>query len=153
MPMRTIQLTGEPLEIQAAASDNVTTFRELLYGGGVITLQGFGELVIALNNLEIPGRISLLIDHENRLSAVAGSGRAYVEDGKLWIEGQIARDTPAGEMVVRLAESGVPLQMSVGARALEAKQLRAGQRFYENGRQHVAGTNGLRHITRSICKE
>lgn len=151
--MRLITLAAEPLEIQATEATQPATFSGLAYSGGVMAIEGWGDILIASGGLDVPDPVPILIDHENKIGAVAGRGRVVIENGRVQVQGVITRGTPAGDQVISLSRDGVPLQMSVGVKPTEIEKIGPGKKVMANGREHVAGAKGLTFTKAGKLKE
>jgi len=125
----------------------------LAYGGGVMRVSGLGNIAIALAGLERPGQVPLLLDHDNRLGAVAGHGVPTVKGGKLTIAGEILRDTEAGSQVLTLSKGGLALQASVGVEVKTSEYIGAGDSIKVNGRTVIAPTGGLTVVKTGRLRE
>jgi hypothetical protein len=151
--MNQITFAAEPLIIQATDSQAPATCKGVAYSGQPMQLGAYGETVVNVAGMELPDRVSLLLDHTNEVSAVAGSARPYIEGGKLLIDGIIARGTPAGDQVIALAAAETPLQLSIGAKPVFVESIGAGRHVRTNGRDFVASKAGMKHVIKSQLRE
>ena len=100
-------------------------FTAIAYSGGIVPSYGYmGDIAIDLASLQNPdgARLPVLIDHDSRINAIAGSGsiaRFTRADGgtELHLTGELTAATAAGQRIAELMQSGYPLQMSVGMSA------------------------------------
>ena len=153
MPDEPLLLTSPKLEIQAAADRaKPATISALAYSGGVMTIGGT-RYVISLSGLTTPTTVPLLVDHENQIGAVAGSVRPTKRDGRLDVEGNLARGTAAGDQVIALSVAGVELAVSVGVEPEEKEYISPGQTVEANGQTFVADGDGLVFVSKSNLKE
>jgi hypothetical protein len=140
--MENLRFTA-PIELQAAEPPNRPAKCHILaYSGAMMAVAGFGDVVISLAGLELPGVIPLLADHDSSLSGVCGSGVPRVQAGCLHVSGTLA-GSPAGHAIRELHASGVPLQASVGVHPTDCVKMRSGDKVQCNGREIVAGQRGL----------
>ena len=123
------------LALEAAAGDDKpAVVRVDAYSGGLMTVTGFGPVVLDVDGIESPDRVPLLADHENRINAVLGSGTPTRRDGRLSIDGTLSRTNELALRVIDLHRDGVPLQASVGAEPLETERIAKGKQVVVNGR-------------------
>jgi hypothetical protein len=85
----------------------------LAYGGGVMSVSGWGRLIVDLAGLTVPEQLTILGDHDNRLSSIIGSGQPINDGRSLRLDGVLA-DSETASQVIALAKSGVQLKASVG---------------------------------------
>lgn len=141
------------LTIEAATSDDKPTLvRVDAYSGGLMTVAGFGPVVLDVEGIESPERIPLLADHENRIEAVLGSGAPARRDGRLSVEGTLSRTSERALRVIDLHREGVPLQASVGAEPLETERIAKGKQVVVNGRTIRAESSSFLLVRRSRLK-
>ena len=125
----------------------------LAYSGGIMSVEGFGPLVIDLAGLELPDQVTLLSAHQNDPAGVIGVGQPGVVDGELHVDGELLAAGGEADRIVMLHKSGVALTASVGVEPLEKLFIEPGQTIVANGRQHTAGQDGLTFITRGRLRE
>ena len=94
-------------------------------------------VVVDLAGLDITAQRRPVRMNHDPLTGVGHTERLAVVDGSLVAEGQISRATGAAADVISSAKQGFPWQMSIGARILDAEDVRAGKSVVVNGRQHV----------------
>jgi hypothetical protein len=142
------------IDAQADGADRGKRPRVVIdaYGGGPMTVPGFGPLVLDLAGLSLPDSLPLLAQHENTLDAVAGAGSPRVESGRLVIRGTLA-GSEAGRRVAALLEDSVPLQASVGVTPGDRVKVRPGERVEVNGRTIEAGKEGLSLVKSGALRE
>jgi hypothetical protein len=141
------------LTIEAAASeDKPALVRVDAYSGGVMTVAGFGPVVLDVEGIQSPERVPLLADHENRIEAVLGSGIPVRRDGRLSVEGNLSRTSQRALRVIELHREGVPLQASVGAEPLETERIAKGRQIVVNGRVIRAEASSFLLVRRSRLK-
>lgn len=145
-----------PVEVTLEAGDAGDTKPALVhvaaYSGGLMTVAGFGPLVIDIEGIESPERVPLLADHENRINAVLGSGTPARADGRLSVEGTLSRTNELALRVIELHRDGVPLQASVGAEPLETERIAKGKQVVVNGRTIRAEASSFLLVRRSRLK-
>ncbi|MBC7353205.1 MAG: hypothetical protein H5U08_12660, partial [Thermogutta sp.] len=134
MQTRTLQLQSVPLVLEAQKDKQPVKVRITAYTGGVMTVTGWGPVIIDLQGLELPERVTLLSDHEGRTEATVGWGIPQTDGKTLVIEGAITEATEAGQVVIALLKDAVPLQASVGVEATEYRRLDPGATVTVNGR-------------------
>lgn len=143
------------LTIEAAAADGTekpALVNVAAYGGGLMTVTGFGSVVLDVEGIESPERVPLLADHENRIDAVLGSGLPVRGDGRLAINGTLSRTSDRARRVIDLHRDGVPLQASVGAEPLETERIAKGRQIVVNGRTIRAEGSSFLLVRRSRLK-
>jgi len=146
-------LSPVDLTIEAAASeDKPPLVRVEAYSGGLMTVAGFGPVVLDVEGIESPERVPLLADHENRIEAVLGSGAPARRDGRLSVEGTLSRTSQRALRVIDLHRDGVPLQASVGAEPLETERIAKGKQLVVNGRTIRAESSSFLLVRRSRLK-
>lgn len=153
---RELQLVSPvELTIEAAAGDGAekpVLVHVAAYGGGLMTVAGFGPIVLDVEGIESPERVPLLADHENRIDAVLGSGLPARGDGRLTIDGTLSRTSDRARRVIDLHRDGVPLQASVGAEPLETERIAKGRQVVVNGRTIRAEAASFLLVRRSRLK-
>lgn len=149
--MTTLRLLA-PVCLAAAAAGKPRRMSIVAYSGDVMTIGGFGPLVIDLAGLELPTSFPLLADHANALAAMVGTGRA-TSDGKVLMVDGTATDTAAGLDVIKLLEGGHGLQASVGCEPGESEFVPPGSKITVNGRTIEADGNGFKLIKSAVLRE
>ena len=56
-------------------------FEILAYTGGIMNIAGWGPVVIDLAGCSLPKTVPVLVDHDNSLKGVIGSGRPEISRG------------------------------------------------------------------------
>lgn len=130
----------EPIRFNAdvqirAAAKGPPRVHVLAYGGGTMTVPGFGAVVIDLTGLELPASVTLLADHQSNLTGVVGSGKPRIDGGKLFVEGTLAPSSEAAKQIIDLAKAGIEFQASVGVAPLKRSQVKSAS---VNGRNIVS---------------
>jgi len=148
---QTIYLQGSTV-LEAAKQTKRPKIEILAYSGGIIRVDGFGPVIISLDELALPAQVVLLDGHENKTDAIIGQGKPTVRSNKLFISGTLA-DTIAAQRIIELVRAGVDLDASVGVSVQQSKFLPKDSEVAVNGKTHTAGDNGLTLITESILKE
>lgn len=95
MSVAELLLSAGQVEIQAAG-DRPPAVRIVAYTGGLMSVPGWGPVVIDLAGMELPGeQVGILADHDATLRGIVGQGRATIAAGKLVVEGTLAPATEA----------------------------------------------------------
>jgi hypothetical protein len=148
--------TAARVEIEAKSTDAPPRFSMVAYTGGPMDVGGFGDLVVVdLDGLDIGAKARpILRDHE--ASRIVGHttdirvSRRSDNGAQLLVSGVISGSGPDAAEVIASSRQGFPWQASIGARATEWEQLRAGATATVNGRK----IDGPAQIARkSILKE
>lgn len=142
-------LTGT---IKAAAGDKPRRLSILGYSGGIMSVSGFGPIVLNLEGVSLPTSVPILDSHENTLSSMVGSGRPFVSGGSIVVDVTVG-STEAGNRVIALLESGISLQASVGCKPIRTERIEAKKTVSVNGRQFQAGPGGLTLVHESELGE
>ncbi len=103
------------VEIVAAEGGKLPRVSILAYSGDVMTVPGFGPLVLDLSGMVLANEIQLLANHANNIDSIVGQGTPEVRSGQLFVEGTANTATPAAQQVIALAKSGHKFQASIGA--------------------------------------
>lgn len=149
----TLLLSAGQVEIQAAG-DRPPAVRIVAYTGGLMSVPGWGPVVIDLAGMELPGeQVGILADHDATLRGIVGHGRATIAAGRLLVEGTLAPATEAARQIIELARSGYRFQASVGVVPSEHVRVKAGQPLSANGRTLEGPAGGLVLVKRSVLKE
>lgn len=129
----------------AAGEDDSSpaTINIAAYNGGLMSVPGFGAVVVDLNGLQAKDSIPILADHDNRLSAVIGAGKPDNRGQQLHMSGTISRSSSIGQQVIELSRDGVQLQASIGATPVTTKRVRANTPTSVNGRTIRASSSFL----------
>jgi phage head maturation protease len=145
-------LSTAEVEIQAAGTTPAVSI--VAYTGGLMSVPGWGPVVIDLANLASRGeQVSILADHDATLKGVVGFGLSTVDSGRLLVRGTIAPTTEAARQIIDLAKSGFRFQASVGVVPNEWERVRAGDTVLVNGRNVKAGSQGFTLVRSSVLKE
>lgn len=145
-------LAASDVEIQA--SGKTPTVSIVAYSGGLMTVPGWGAVVLDLSGVDISAsQISILADHDSTLRGVVGFGQATVTGNKLLVAGTIAQATDAARQIIELAKSGFQFQASVGVAPREWERVRGGELVEVNGRAIRATGNGFTLVRASALKE
>lgn len=122
------------------------------YNGGIMTVEGFGSVLIDLQGVRLGDNVTLLEGHENTNLAVIGVGTPSVKGGSIVIDGAISPDLPAAARAVQIASKGVRLQASIGAEVIKAKRIERGKSVNVNGRTFRAEGRGFLLVQQSQLK-
>ncbi len=145
-------LTAADVAIVAAEGHRLPRVSILAYSGDVMTVPGFGPIVLDLKGMTLAAEIPLLADHANSIGSIVGQGTPEVRAGQLFVDGTANVTTEAARQVVDLAKSGHKFQASVGATPLESRRITAGETIQANGRTIKAATPFL-FVTKSRLRE
>jgi len=146
-------LSPVDLSIEAADSaEQPAMVRIEAYSGGMMTVAGFGPVVLDVEGIDSPERIPLLADHENRIDAVLGSGTPARRDGRLSVEGTLSRTSQQSQRVIDLHREGVPFQASIGAEPLDSERIAKGRQVVVNGRTIRAEASSFLLVRRARLK-
>lgn len=140
------------VHLQAAAEGKPPRVNILAYSGGIMTVDGWGDVALVLAGLELPPTIPLLGDHDATLSGAAGQGTPTISSGSLHVNGTLASNE-TGQRILALARDNVPLQASVGVNPTDRVVVRAGDKTTVNGRTVQAGPRGLTVVNRGLLRE
>jgi len=147
-----ILLTAGTVEIRATGK--TPTVHIVAYSGGLMTVPGWGPVVIDLAGLDIPAsQVGILADHDSTLKGIVGHGRAQVDGGRLVVAGTIAPSSDAARQIIELAKSGFSFQASVGVTPTEYERVRAGQTVEANGRAIQAPATGFLYVKAGALRE
>lgn len=149
-PTESITATCEVEVIASGSADEPARVRIIAYRDRQeMSVPGYGNIAVALEGMALPESVPLLVDHENKIASVAGSGKPSIEGGQLVIEGTLARDSEAGKQILSLHAANVKLQASIGANPTAAPvQIQAGE-----SHSGVRATSQLRFFPKTSLKE
>jgi hypothetical protein len=122
------------------------------YTGGVMSVGGFGAVVIELKGLELPDKIPLLEDHANVMKSIVGHGKPETFVNEVIVAGHLTDKTEAGKRVIDLGND-LPLQASVGVEVFASRRVGKGEKVKVNGTAITAPEGGLRIITKGRLRE
>lgn len=126
----------------------------IAYTGGLMTVPGWGPVVIDLAGLNLGERqIGILADHDSTLKGIVGYGFPMVVNHKLMMHGSISTSTDTGQRIIELAKSGFPFQASVGVAPDKVLRLRESENVQVNGRLVKAPHGGLTLVRSSTLRE
>lgn len=126
----------------------------IAYTGGLMTVPGWGPVVIDLAGLNLGERqIGILADHDSTLKGIVGYGFPMVVNHKLMMHGSISTSTDTGQRIIELAKSGFPFQASVGIAPDKVLRLRESENVQVNGRLVKAPHGGLTLVRTSALRE
>jgi len=140
-----------PVEIRAAAGKPVKV-AGVLYGGGIMHIGGYGNVVLVIAGMEVSNPVTLLADHDNAIGAVAGTVTVNKTATEVRVNGALS-NSPAGTAIAGLLADGVRLQMSVGFTPGKTRYVKAGEKVIVNGRELVAPRDGLTVIESGKLRE
>ena len=157
----------EAAEAGAAGEQKPVKINIEAYGGKPMFVDYWGWIVADLSGIQVADATRLVEDHNDGIRATVGLGRAAVNGGQLTVSGELFGETPAGAEFVALArrfaewmkaqgfnpaQTGIPMQASVGLRILEYKRVEAGATVTVNGQTFTAPTDGMTVMTKSILR-
>lgn len=141
------------LTIRAASATEAPRCSIVAYTGGLMSVRDYGQIVIDLSGLELPGRIPLLCDHDDKLAGITGSGTARVENRQLLVDGSLVSGSAAAQQIIGLHKAGVPLGASVGVEPLKTEHITGGRTITVNGKQITAPGTGFTLVRRGRLRE
>lgn len=145
-------LTAADVGITAADGVKLPRVSILAYSGDVMTVPGFGPIVLDLKGMVLAAEIPLLADHVAAIGSIVGQGRPEVRAGQLFVNGTCNITTEAAKQIVELAKNGHRFQASIGATPLESRRITAGETIQANGRTIKAASSFL-FVTKSRLRE
>ena len=122
----------------------------IAYSGDKINLGWKYPAVIDLSAMQIPEKIPLLANHDNKTGSRIGMITAKVENNSLIIEGQVLSESFIANEIVNQIKSGGNWQLSIGADVVENNTIEAGKKIEINGRIF---DGEIEHVTRSVLRE
>ena len=131
------------VELTAGTAGKAARISIVAYTGGIMTVAGFGPVLIELSGLELPEQVPLLCDHANLIRAAVGFGTPTVKNRRLVIHGELVRGGAAAEEVIRLARGGLKLAASVGVELRTSERPQPGEVFKVNGRRITVPAGGV----------
>ncbi|MBN2583968.1 MAG: Mu-like prophage major head subunit gpT family protein [Planctomycetes bacterium] len=152
-PPETLNLVADVALSAAGSKDKLPAVQIVAYGGGVMTVPGWGDIVIDLAGLDVTGSVALLSDHDSTRRGVVGHGRAEVAGGRLTVAGTISATTAAAREIVESARNGFAWEASVGLEVHERRRVAAGEVVAVNGRTIRALANGFTLVSRGRLRE
>lgn len=153
--MGDVRLAAEGVTVLQARSETADAGPRLevvAYCGGLMSVPGWGPVVIALDGLDVGGQVPLLADHDARVSGVVGHGEARIADGKLLVTGVLSGAGEAARQVAELARRGFALQASVGVEVLEHERIAPHRKAEANGRV-LSSPRGFAMVRRGRLRE
>lgn len=150
--MSELILTTAEVEIVAAEGAKLPRVSILAYTGDVMSVPGFGPIVLDLAGMDHGSEIPLLADHANAIGSIVGQGSPSVRSGQLFVDGNCNLTTEAAKQIVDLAKAGHKFQASIGATPLESKRIAAGESVNANARTIKAASPFLL-VTKSTLRE
>lgn len=148
-----ILLASADVQIQAAGEGRPPRVSIVAYTGGLMSVPGFGPVVLDLTGLDLGTGVPLLHDHNTELAGVVGHGKASVANHQLVVTGQLTTTTQAAKSIVELGKSGYPFQASVGVQPVERQSVGRGESIHVNGRTITADGAGFTLIRRGKLRE
>lgn len=149
-----LTIDGAPVILQAAAKpDGGPRVQITAYTGSTMVVSGWGRCCIDLLQLDLPGSVLLCADHSELIGGIVGSGRPYVKDNQLLIDGQLAAGTDATNQLVALAKAGVALSASVGVVATGAAEVLSSGKALVNGQTIDAAEGTVKIVRQARLKE
>lgn len=137
-------LLGAPIELKPAAAGGLPAkFSGTAYSGGFVPDYG---IVIDMASTTYKQKMPLLDSHV-RSEIIGVIDQAATQDGRMVVGGQVFSDmagTPA-ERIAKLAQRGVPFEMSVGLYAYTREFVPQGKQATVNGQVFNGPVNVLRN--------
>lgn len=140
------------IELQAADENKPVRVSILAYSGGLMKVGNFGTVLLDLKGLDVSGKIPILVDHENTLGAIAGTGTARIEGGKVYVDGTLLRSSDVAQKIIDLHREGLSFEASVGVAPSETKYIRPGESVFVNG-QTFAPREAFTHVLAGKLRE
>jgi hypothetical protein len=141
-------------EVEIVASPKVPTVNIVAYTGGLMSVSGWGPIVVDLAGIDASAeQIGILADHDASLKGIVGHGKAVVANGRLLVRGTITPSTDAAQQVVELARAGFRFQASVGLAPTNYERVKAGETVQVNGRSIKAPNSGFTFVREGVLKE
>jgi hypothetical protein len=120
----------------------------------LLSVPSWGAIAIDLAGIVASAeQVSIVADHDSRLSGIFGHGKAVVAGGRLLMQETIAPFTDAARQVIELARSGFRFQASVGVAPVEYERVRGGEVVEVNGRAVKAPASGFTLVRAGVLKE
>lgn len=128
-------LAAPSIEVEAASESRARPRITIVaYGGGIMRVPGWGDVVVDLAGLDAAGQVPLLADHDARVGGVVGHGEAAVRDGRLIIAGVMSGAGEAAQQIIQMTTGGFSFQASVGVEPTEHDRVRPAEKVEINGR-------------------
>lgn len=137
-------LLGAPIELKPAASGGLPAkFSGIAYSGGFVPDYG---VVIDMASTTYKQKMPLLDSHM-RAEILGVIDQAATQDGRMAVAGQLFSDMAgsAAERIAKLAQRGVPFEMSVGIYAFTREFFPAGKSVQVNGQTFNGPVTVLRN--------
>lgn len=137
-------LLGAPIELKPAAAGGLPAkFAGKAYSGGFVPDYG---IVIDMASTTYKQKMPLLDSHQ-RNEIIGVIDQAATQDGAMVVGGQIFSDMPGSpaERIAKLAQRGVPYEMSVGLYAYTREFIPQGKQATVNGQVFNGPVNVLRN--------
>jgi hypothetical protein len=130
--------------IFAAAGEAARRFSGVAYTGDPINNHPYwGTVVFDMSLIEVPDRMSILLNHETNAIIGFSDEHAVTQDG-LVLGGVLSKVTEEGRMAAALSDEGFPWQMSVRLQPSRIEEVMPGGAVMVNGRT----VNGPAYIFR-----
>jgi len=131
----TLAMAGDNLRLEAqdGGDNGVTrTFLITAYTGEIISR--WHDIVIDIGGIQSKQSFPILREHM-RDRVVGQSNRAWAEDNRYYVSGELSQVTDDGQEVARLADEGFPWQASVSVYAKRIEVLEKDVKAKVNGRE------------------
>jgi len=152
-PPETLNLVADVALSAAGSKDKLPAVHILAYGGNLMKVPGWGDIVIDLAGLDVSASVAILSDHDSTRRGVVGHGRAEVAGGRLTVAGTISATTAAAKEIVESARNGFAWEASVGLEVHEQRRVAAGETVAVNGRTIRALAGGFTLVARGRLRE
>jgi len=133
----TLGMAGDNLQFKAGDGgdrDTARTFLITAYTGEIISR--WHDIVIDIEGIQSKQSFPILREHM-RVRVVGQSNRAWAEDNRYYVAGEISQVTDDGKEVAELADEGFPWQASVSVYARRVEVLEKDVRAKVNGREVI----------------
>jgi hypothetical protein len=140
------------IQLEASVKSTAKGIEVLAYSGGLMTVPGWGPVVIDITGLNASGQIKLLCDHDSTIDGLAGYGTARLSKSEIVIIGKILANTEIGQRLIELSKEGVQFQASVGVEPSEVEYIRAGETIVVN-KQTITSNSDFTLIKKGQLRE
>jgi hypothetical protein len=123
----------------------------LVYNGGIMTIAGWGPLVIDLAGLQISENIQLLTSHENDIENLIGYGTARIANNTILLTG-FFNDSEMANKIIAMSKSGQKFSASVGVQAETTYDVSAGNEVEINGRK-IKAEDSFTVVSKGLLRE
>lgn len=147
-----VEMVCKAVAVEAVSPDQggdaLPRFSMTAYTGEAMRVGAWRHpVVVDLDGLSIPDqRLPIRFGHSEN-AGVGHSERIVVQDGQLFAEGVVSRDTPQAREIVVSGKRGFPWQASIGATVQQSELVREGRYVQVNGRRFEGPVYVVRKAT------